>query len=68
MPGTVVPPLMVSTTNMPLPVVNAPAPPALVMRSSELPVAVPPLITRRSEGEPSVPRKVLRPSVPPVPR
>ena len=38
-PGTVVPPPMVSTTRMPLPVVNAPAPVVLVTFSSELPVA-----------------------------
>ena len=48
--------LVASTTRMPLPVVSAPAPVVLAIFSSELPVAVPPLITSRSEGEPSLPR------------
>jgi hypothetical protein len=55
----VVPPLMASTTSMPLALVSAPGPPALVMRNAVLPVAVPPLMTSMSEAEPSPPRYVL---------
>jgi len=39
------PPLMALTTRMPLPVVSAPGPPALVMCRDVLPVALPPLMT-----------------------
>jgi len=41
----VVPPLIASTTWMPLAEVSAPGPPALAMRKAVLPVAVPPLMT-----------------------
>ncbi|MNE84921.1 hypothetical protein D3C80_1818650 [compost metagenome] len=64
----VVPPFNVSTTRMPLPVVNAPRPNtplaslALRMSNAVLPavsgVAVPPSITSLSEGEPSPSRNV----------
>ena len=63
----VVPPLIASTTWMPLAEVSAPGPPALVMRSKELPVALPPLMTSLSEGEPSPPKKVFIAIVPPAP-
>jgi hypothetical protein len=66
-PGLVVPLLIVSTTRMPLPVVSAPAPVVLAIRRSALPPALPPLITSRSDGEGSLPRKVLSPSKPPLP-
>ena len=65
-PGAVVP-LVASTTRMPLPVVIAPGPPALVMRNNELPLAVPPLMTSLSDGEPSAPKKVFIAIVPPAP-
>ena len=60
-------PLVASTTSMPLPVVTAPGPPALVIRNDELPLAVPPLMTSLSEGEPSLPKKVFIAIVPPAP-
>ena len=44
---------------MPFATVWAPGPPALVMRKNELPVALPPLMTSLSDGEPSAPRKVF---------
>ncbi|SIK67969.1 Uncharacterised protein [Mycobacteroides abscessus subsp. abscessus] len=62
-----VPPLLTATTLMPSPAVLAPRPPVLLTRSAVVPVAVPPLITRRSVGELSAPRKVLIASVPLVP-
>ena len=47
--------------------VSAPGPPALVMRNNELPVALPPLMTSLSDGEPSPPKKVFIAIVPPAP-
>ena len=52
---------------MPFATVSAPGPPALVMRKNELPVALPPLMTSLSDGEPSPPRKVFIAIVPPAP-
>jgi hypothetical protein len=52
---------------MPFAIVSAPGPSMLMIRKTELPVAVPPLITNLSDGEPSAPRNVLRPSVPAAP-
>ena len=66
-PEAEVPPLIACTTWMPFATVSAPGPPALVMRKEELPVALPPLMTSLSDGEPSAPRNVLSPSVPPWP-
>lgn len=65
--SSVVAPLIASTTRMPLPVVRSPSPVVFAIRSAVLPLAVPPLTTSRSEGEPSVPRNVFIPSVPPAP-
>ncbi len=39
----------------------------VVMRSTELPVALPPLMTSLSDGEPSAPRWMFIAIVPPVP-
>ena len=63
----VVVPLLASTTRMPLLRVSAPGPPAFLTKSVVKPLPEPPEITSLSDGEPSVPRKVLSPIVPPMP-
>src|SRR5262249_36568067 len=65
--GVVVPPLMALTTRMPLLTVSAPGPPVLRTKMLVEPEPLPPLMISWFEGEPSVPRKVLSPMVPPVP-
>src|SRR5580700_1510561 len=59
-PATVEPPLIACTTGMPLATVSAPVPPALMTWIAEVPVALPPLMTSRSEGELSPARRVFR--------
>ena len=46
---------------------GAPSPPTLVTCTDVLPVAAPPLMTNRSEGDPSPPSTVLMAIAPPAP-
>jgi hypothetical protein len=55
-PEIVVPPLIAFTTRIPLAVVSAPGPVVLWISRPVEPLAVPPLIISRSDGEPSPPR------------